>query len=115
MATPKLVSMKLSSAEAKAETGEVAEMKAPSYPWGLQYTLNTEVLDKLGDSVEDYEVGEYYYLYAKCKVTGKSEHEYENSKPSRCVDIQITDMMIEEADEPKKSVGGRLYGDDDAE
>lgn len=116
--TPALKSMKLSSSEAKGESGEAVEMKAPSYPWGLQYSLNDDVLKKLGDTTDDYEVGEEYYLYAKCKVVGKSEREYENSAPSMSVDLQITDLAIEDeapdSKKPGKRVGNRLYGDDNA-
>lgn len=110
-----LKSMKLSRKEAQADTVEASEQMAPQYPWGLSYSLNEEVLDKLGDSIDDYEVGETYYLYAKCKVTGKSEHEYENGPPRLCVDLQITDLLIEDTDgdeeqEKKPTIGERLYG-----
>jgi hypothetical protein len=111
-----LKSMKLTRKEAKADSVEAQEMKEPVYPWGLQYSLNEEVLDKLGDSIDEYEVGEEYYLYAKCKVVGKSEREYENSSKSMCVDLQITDLLIEDTDsdeeeEDHPTVGSRLYGE----
>ena len=109
MAKVVLESMKSSPAEAKAHSVEATEAEAPSYPYGLQYSLNSEVLEKLGDTLDDYEVGEEYYLYAKCKVVGKSEHEWEGSPPSQCVDLQITDMKIEDTAAP--SIGERFYGD----
>lgn len=116
MADIVLKSMKLSKKEAKADSLEAVEMKEPVYPWGLCYSLNEEVLEKLGDSIDDYEVGEEYFLYAKCKVTGKSEREYENSPKSMCVNLQITDLLIEDTDgdeegEEHPTVGSRLYGD----
>lgn len=110
-----LKSMKLSRKEARADSTEAMEMREPQYPWGLQYSINEEVLEKLGDSIDDYEVGEEYYLYAKCKVVGKSEREYENSPKSMCVDLQITDLLIEDTDgdeeeEKPRTAGERLYG-----
>lgn len=110
MAKPALQSMKLTPSEAKGEAVEASEQKEPMYPWGLEYSLNEDVLEKLGDTPDDFEIGEEYILTARCKVVGKSEREYENSPKSMCVNLQITDMAIEDTAKPIKNVGDRLYG-----
>jgi len=115
MATMKMVSMKLSPAKSKAKTAEVAPlMGGPRYPWGLELTLDEDVLAKL--KLEELpEAGETVMIHAQAKVTRVSSTDNVDGGKSRSVTLQITDLcclmegeeMDDEDDADEKST--RLY------
>jgi len=115
MTVPNMVSMKISKAEREKrykslETSAVVD--APIYPWGLSLNLDEEALEKLGiDTLP--EVGKPLLLMARVDVTSVSENKHTSeggeSRESRSVGLQITDLCLEP--EPDKgSVADRLYG-----
>lgn len=80
-------------------------MDKPSYPYGLQLSLNEDCLEKLG--VADLpEVGEMIHVMAMAKVVGVRENATEGHA-SCCVELQITHMALEDEDE--ESPSKKLY------
>lgn len=106
-----LIDMAYDAAEAEEEA---AELERPKYPWGLNLYLNEEVLEKLGMTREDFEVGGSMLMTARVRVTGINEREYEGSDPSCCIDLQIQKMELKsapaETPKGKDTLGGRMYG-----
>lgn len=105
-------SMKLTSAEAKAEVSYDAESDRPEYPYGLTICLDDESLAKLGlKTLPD--VGAVMYLEARVKVCSKSQYERQDGSDSN-LSLQITDMELTETDddEPKdtRTAAQKVYG-----
>lgn len=91
MAT-KLVDMKYTKAEAKAEATKYESIAGqPEYPWGLQIRLEDEELSKLGiTSLPD--VGATFTLTVVCEVQTATETKMATGKTDRCVCLQITQL-----------------------
>ena len=112
----KTVSLKLTTPEAKAESPEAAEMEGPAYPWGTCIYLDQVALEKLGMTADDFEVGETMQLSGVVKVTGTSVREREGGESYTSIDLQLTDIGLEDDDaeedkkEKKDSLGARMYG-----
>lgn len=106
MAT-KLVSMKLSSKEAKQQMEpSLAAKDRPRYPWGLSVSLDTDSLKKLG--IEELPaVGESYLLVANVDVSSVSSNASEGGS-QKSLSLQITEMCLEDADE-KTDTAKMLY------
>lgn len=103
----KLVDMKMSPKEAKAELMPSAK-EGPRYPWGLQLNLDEEILDKL-KVVDLPAVGETYTLTATCEVTGANSSETQGGGKRRSLSLQITKMAPLADDEGKKDAKDVLY------
>lgn len=108
MAT-KLVSMKISAAEAKkmTEPSSLVEDR-PRYPWGLQVNLDKDSLEKLGIGDELPGVGEKYLLVAMVDVTSVSSNQSEGGS-NRSVGLQITSMCLEDTDADTSKAASTLY------
>lgn len=104
----KLVSMKISKAEAKAmmEPSSLAEGDRPRYPWGLSITLDKDALAKLDIGDDLPSVGESYVLVAKVDVVSVSSNQSEGGS-NRSVGLQITEMCLEDGD--AKDAAAELY------
>lgn len=103
----KLVSMAQKPSEAKEERAELAaEAKAPRFPYGLELTLNEEVLEKLGWK-DLPKVGAKCTIEAKGVVTLVRNVEGKNHS-SMGVNIQITELGITNAS-TSKSAADTLY------
>lgn len=91
----KLVSMKMSKAEAKKlMEPSLAERDRPRYPWGLTVRLDKDSLDKLGiDELPG--VGDSYVLIAKVDVVSVSSNQSEGGS-SKNLELQITQMCLED-------------------
>lgn len=95
----KLVSMKLTKQEAnRADTVGPSSMvtDTPAYPWGLTINLDTDALDKLGLTADDFTVGDSLTLIAEVEVTACSRDELKDQAPRDRVGLQITDCCLEE-------------------
>jgi len=106
----KLVSMKMSAKEqkAQAEPGLAAKEDRPRYPWGLTVRLDTEALKKLG--IDELPApGEKYLLIAKVDVVSVSSNASEGGS-NKNMELQITDLCLEDADTNKKDAATELYG-----
>ena len=109
-----LTSMKMDKKEMK-ETDpipmETSGSKGPQFPWGLQVTLEDASLKKMDIKLSDYKVGDMVELYAQCKITRLSETAHEGDKnPNRTMELQITDMCLESADEEARR---KEWGDEE--
>ena len=105
-----LTSMKLDATEADKENGVPPEK--PIYPYGTGLCLDEVALDKLDlDPAQDMEVGTLVHIMAVAKVTGYSTREYEGGS-HRTLDLQITDMSIDDAPEAADSstLAQKMYG-----
>jgi hypothetical protein len=108
-----MVSMELTDSE-QTNLMACAPMSMPSkpkYPWGLQISLTTKELAKLGLDATGAEVGGMVELYAVARVTSVSSREMENAaggdeKEDR-VELQIEQMCIDSEDEPEPKMGFR--------
>ena len=98
-------SMKMTPAESKMASPEVASMKREEYPYGLRLTLNQEVLTKLG--IELPQVGEQVKGCFVAEVKSCYASESENGKQASC-ELQITEMEIDEESDVAE-IAGRLY------
>lgn len=121
----KLVDMKMSPADMKADAVPMASGERDPYPYGLVLQLDTDEIDKLG--IADLpEIGQEYHIMAVGKVTRVSSSASEGQdEESRGISVQITmmcvdtePMMGEEKSTPKaekremgaKSVMSNAYG-----
>lgn len=95
----KLVDMKRTKAEAKAEAAEYNSISGqPEYPWGLQIRLEDEELTKLGiTNLPD--VGSGMTLTINVEVQSATETKMANGKTDRCVCLQITQLGVDAADQ----------------
>lgn len=109
----KLVSMKETAAEEKAEQASL-DSPAPDYPYGLRLSLGRNELKKLG--MKDLpEIGDEFEIVARGKVVSISQSESERGDGYKCADIQITEMSLTDPDEeaepdgPMAKAGSKLY------
>lgn len=108
-------SMKLTASEAKHESMLMCCDSKPTYPYGLQISLNDESLEKLA-LAELPDVGIQMTLTAKVTVTAVSSNQQqgkdgETMKPNNRVELQITDMDISSGEEAgETSITEKLYG-----
>lgn len=101
----KLVDMKNTKAEAKAESQP--SLTPPEYPWGLQLNLDRIALEKLDiDTLP--KVGARYILTAAVEVSSVSEYESQGGMGSKSLGLQITAMTLE-APGSMKDVAKALY------
>lgn len=93
--TTKLVEMKYTKAEAKAEATKYDSIAGqPEYPWGLQIRLEDEELTKLGiKSLPD--VGGEFHLTIVAEVQSATETKMASGKTDRCVCLQITMLGVD--------------------
>lgn len=106
-----MISMKLTAAEAKADTmlGDAEEDGGPQYPYGLTLCLDDETLAKLG--ITDLpKVGSVMQLTALVEVCSVSQ--YANQKDTdTSMSLQITDMELAAGNSEPKALANRIYGD----
>lgn len=100
-----MIDLKLSKRERKDITEP--SMDAPEYPWGLNLTLDEEVLEKLGLDVGDFKVGEELPLVGVVKVTSISQHQSDGSA-STSVGLTLVKVETGKSDDEKAST---LFGD----
>lgn len=96
--TTKLVDMKYTKAEAKAEATKYDSIAGqPEYPWGLQIRLEDDELTKLGiKSLPD--VGSAMTLTVTVEVQSATETKMANGSTDRCVCLQITQLGVDAAE-----------------
>lgn len=94
----KLVDMKYSKAEAKAEATKYDTISSqPEYPWGLCLRLEDDELAKLGiKGLPD--VGGEYHLQVVAQVTSASQSTMADGKTTRSVSLQVTMIGIDLAE-----------------
>lgn len=93
----KLVDLKLTKAEAKAEIGSSAPSKGPRYPWGLSLRLDNDTLGKL--KLDALKVGTKVTIEAIATVTEYGEHQRQDGEERHNLELQITELAI---GEPKR-------------
>jgi hypothetical protein len=105
------VSLKMTKAEASAEGyGSPAEVKTPEYPWATCITLTNEVVKALWpDGLP--KVGEELPLDVTAKVAGVSASDQDGGTSRVSVDLQLTDIEIEDPAETP-SAAETIYGAD---
>lgn len=107
----KLVSMKLDP-PARSTAGYPSEasgkIDAPLYPWGLEVTLDTAALEKLGLADKLPAVGSSLKLRALVDVTSVSENESQDGGRTCSVRLQITDLWLSGAVQDVDP--GAIYG-----
>lgn len=106
----KLVSMKITPAEMKkrqepAET--IGGGDRPAYPYGLSVRLDDDALEKLGIGEDLPEAESVMVLIAKVEVTSASSIDRAGGGKSRSVELQITDLCLEEGN--PKDAAKALY------
>jgi hypothetical protein len=104
-----MISMKLSAAEAKAETMLGGpDDDAPQYPYGLTVSLCDETLAKLG--ITDLPpVGTVMQLTALVEVCSVSQYENQDGT-EKSMSLQITDMELASGNSEMKPIANRIYG-----
>lgn len=107
-----MISMKLTAAEAKADTylgTDSADSDLPKYPYGLSLCLDDEVLAKLGIT-ELPPVGTVMQLTALVEICSVSQYENQEGKDNS-LNLQITDMELANGNSEPKPIANRIYGD----
>lgn len=104
MAVTKLVSLALTKSEQAEETKEAQEAPPTKYPWGLQFRLEEEELEKLGLK-NPPEVGGEIHFEAVADVTAVSEQTMADGSYDCCVTLQIKMMGIELEESEKEEEG----------
>jgi len=109
----KLVSMKISAAEQKKHMEGPTSLAsdAPSYPYGLNISLDEAAIEKLG--IDLPKVGKTLTLIAKVDVTSVSINEHTGGEEHRNVSLQITDLCLEDDDTREYKTPKDLYKDDE--
>lgn len=103
----KLISMKVDRS-AHGNAAKSPMLDAPAYPYGLEITLDTEALEKLGLKKALPEVGATMTLTASVDVTRVSESESQGGEATCSVSLQITEMALA-AKATRKSDADVLY------
>lgn len=102
----KLIDMK--NADPDQDQEEMSTPTPSAYPYGLQLSLDEEVMAKLGIKALPA-VGQKMVLQATVEVCATSQYDSKEGEPSQNVSLQITAMGLEsmktQADHAKK-----LYG-----
>jgi hypothetical protein len=106
-----MISMKLTTAEAKSETmlGDPEESDLPEYPYGLSVCLDKDSLEKLGIT-ELPSVGTVMQLTALVEVCSVSQYQNQSGTDSN-LSLQITDMELAAGNSEPKALANRIYGD----
>ena len=78
----------------RSTTPELSYDQQERYPYGLQVSLESEELKKLGLDVKDYEVQEKIKLVCRAEVTGLHSNKNEPNEDRQSMHIQITDIEI---------------------
>ena len=101
----KLVDMKYTKAEAKAEATKYdSPSSQPEYPWGLCLRLEDDELTKLGIKGLP-EVGGEYHLQVIAKVQSASQSNMADGQTQRSVSLQVTMIGIELAESAEDEKG----------
>lgn len=128
MHVAKLVSMAKTPEEIKESypmavttAKEAKAPDAPVYPYGLCISLCQDELAKL--NLDDgCDVGDTIHIFAMARVTSKSSSMNEASGPNCRIELQITDMSVENEDDEDDAEDAqmrdmarrkRFYGDTD--
>lgn len=93
----KLVSLKMTPKEAKADFGMVcpaSKPDLPKYPYDTKIRLGTETLDKLAISPADFKVGQVFEITAKVEVCGTEMAERQSGARNE-LQLQITDLGMD--------------------
>jgi hypothetical protein len=105
-----VISLKMTPAEAKAEGyGAPVDVKPPAYPWGTRITLTDEVakemfpdgLPKVGTAIAI----DAFATVASCNMT-----QQEGGETRLSIELQITDIDIEQDVEEKPTPAQTIYG-----
>jgi hypothetical protein len=102
-----------SLARTKAEKKESTKAFEPGereFPWGLEVSLDTGSLKKLGRTVGDFKTGEYVTLTCKAKCTGTRLSNDEGGETSS-VDLQIEAMNVETPSSKAAKAHNVVFGD----
>ncbi|MBR8460772.1 hypothetical protein KDW07_26895 [Burkholderia dolosa] len=106
-----LVSMKLTAAEAKSESGiaqpAAADTDQPAYPYGLTICLDDEALAKLGLSPLP-DVGTPMTLMARVEVCSKSQYQNQDGTDTS-LSLQITDMALAPETQSPEQGAAKFY------
>jgi hypothetical protein len=81
---------------------QICSESQEEYPYGLCIDLNTDSLDKLGISIDKYNVDDDVCIYAECCVKSLSQSKYSSGKDNKSLSLQITKMKIQEEKKDKK-------------
>lgn len=104
----KLKNMKLTKEQREQELSSPIALGKETYPYGLRLHLDEESIKKLGLD-ELPAVGKKLVLYAKVEVQSASIHEHKDGK-NRMLDLQITDLCVEEETKDSARAEKKLYG-----
>lgn len=101
----KLVNMKRAAPKPTEPSSVMGE--GPRYPWGLAVNLDEESLQKLGVA-QLPDVENEMILVGRVKVTRTSSSQDEGGGRHRSMELQITDMALNNGDE-EQDAASTLY------
>jgi hypothetical protein len=108
----RFVSMVRTPKEIKEDTdklvADTVKMEQPLYPYGLCISLDDDILSKL-DIDDDCDVGDTIHLCCLAKVTSSSKRDTSEG-PKHHIELQITDMAVEDEDEENDAAVKRMAG-----
>lgn len=101
-----MISTAMSKAEAREEYPGATANDLPKYPYGMSITLDDLLISKLGIS-DVIPVGTAMNMMARVTVTRVGQREAQNGDPETTMELQITDMEIEN---PATKTANVIYG-----
>ncbi len=101
-----LKDMTLTKEEASEEIG--CSPCDPKYPWGLELTLNDDVLQKLGFKDAMPQVGKIMKIMAVATVTGVRSSQDQDGESESSMSLQITALDVEPA---SSDMAGKMWPD----
>lgn len=81
----------------------------PKYPWGLNLTLETETLAKLGKNASDFKVGSEIPITVLAKVTSISMSEREDGGKHQTVGLMCCQMDLGDGKTSDAEKAEKLY------
>ena len=98
--------MKMTAAEKKEASPEIAMPKQDPYPYGLRLELDSDTIKKLG--IELPAVGDELELHAIAKVVSCHASQSEGGRDYASCGLQITEMEVK-PETDVKAIASRLY------
>ena len=108
-----MVDLAYTDSELSERSPKVSDMptdyKGPKYPWGLNLSLESDSLKKLGKSVSDFKVGTRVPITIMAEVSNVSMSENSDGSKHECVGLLCADLEFPSAKQSDSEAAEKLY------
>lgn len=105
-----MIDMKITESEKKDASLLSVVDDRPNYPYGLEIRLDSETIKKL--NLKDPQVGQKMMMEAMVEITSVSSTNFKGDEKKYTVNMQITQMELEDKDSDDKPAESYVYGGD---